>query len=500
MKFSRLIALLIAITLQLAGFTSQAQSAFNRNRTPATSNNGNNAFNQNRKNNFNDYRYSLNSEYAKKLGGRWNNFNSFRGMDIPEDQKVKPVIWNGDKDNREDKEVVIDEVIKPVIDNNNRPSPIAPVKEDKGEAASSLSFQLFGTPFSVRVPAGKAFRLTDTSPSSLSNAWMELSGPEYAAMLNDCLKIKGEQQMCDWAYLKMLEALSKKYCSDANSAAFLMAYLYGQSGYKIRLGTTEQGKLDMLYASRHRLLKKGYFKIDGVNFYPFYDHSDNMYISEANFSKEQPLSLWIPKEPVFARSVSGGLNRKSDRYPEMNYNTPVNENIIKFYDTYPPSYVGDNIMTRWAMIANTPMSAQVKQDLYPKLKATLTGLDELQAVEKLLNWVQTGFVYEYDDKVWGGDRAFFAEESLYYPYCDCEDRAILFTRLVRDLVGLDCILVFYPGHLAAAVNFRGDVSGDYIHYQNKRFTVTDPTYINARVGRTMPQMDNATAKVILLDR
>lgn len=37
-----------------------------------------------------------------------------------------------------------------------------------------------------------------------------------------------------------------------------------------------------------------------------------------------------------------------------------------------------------------------------------------------------GFVYEYDDKVWGGDSAFFAEESLYYPYYDCEGRFILF--------------------------------------------------------------------------
>lgn len=55
----------------------------------------------------------------------------------------------------------------------------------------------------------------------------------------------------------------------------------------------------------------------------------------------------------------------------------------------------------------------------------------------ILNWVQTGSEYEYDDKVWRHDRAFFAEETLYYPYCDCEDRSILFSRFVRDLLGLD---------------------------------------------------------------
>lgn len=44
-----------------------------------------------------------------------------------------------------------------------------------------------------------------------------------------------------------------------------------------------------------------------------------------------------------------------------------------------------------------------------------------------------GFVYEYDDKVWGGDSAFFAEESLYYPYYDWKAVSYCSDRLVRDL-------------------------------------------------------------------
>ena len=121
-------------------------------------------------------------------------------------------------------------------------------------------------------------------------------------------------------------------------------------------------------------------------------------------------------------------------------------------------------------------------------------------MERLLNLVQTGFVYEYDDKVWGYDRAFFSEESLYYPYCDCEDRAIMLSRWVRDLLGLETLLVYYPGHLAMAVAFDEPVAGDYIVYKNKHFTICDPTYINAPVGATMPSMDNAKATVILLNK
>jgi hypothetical protein len=35
-------------------------------------------------------------------------------------------------------------------------------------------------------------------------------------------------------------------------------------------------------------------------------------------------------------------------------------------------------------------------------------------------------------------------------------------------------------------------------YKNRRYTICDPTYINAPVGRTMPGMDNSEAQVIVL--
>ena len=151
------------------------------------------------------------------------------------------------------------------------------------------------------------------------------------------------------------------------------------------------------------------------------------------------------------------------------------------------------------MYANTPLDEHVKTKLYPILTDKFKGLSQLETANILLNWVQTAFVYEYDDKVWGHDRAFFAEETLYYPYCDCEDRAILYTRLIRDFLRLKTILVFYPGHLACAVCFTDDVSGDYISLNGERYVITDPTYIGAPVGITMPDMDNSRANIILLE-
>ena len=184
----------------------------------------------------------------------------------------------------------------------------------------------------------------------------------------------------------------------------------------------------------------------------------------------------------------------------MDVTVEVNKNLIDFFNDYPTSIHGDDFMTRWAMYANTPLTEEVKQKLYPGLKYYLKGLSQVDAVNLLLNYLQYGFPYGYDDEVWGYDRAFFAEETMYYPKSDCEDHAILFSRLVRDLVGLNVILVYYPGHLSTAVQFTDNVEGDYLSLNGRRFTVCDPTCIGAPAGYTHPDYDNQEAKVILLKR
>jgi hypothetical protein len=134
------------------------------------------------------------------------------------------------------------------------------------------------------------------------------------------------------------------------------------------------------------------------------------------------------------------------------------------------------------------------------LNAAIKDKSEEDAANIIINFVQTAFDYGYDDDIWGGDRAFFPDETIHYPYSDCEDRAILFSRLVRDLLNLEVVLIYYPGHLASAVYFHENISGDYVYYDNKKYLICDPTFIRANIGRTMTGMDNGKAKVIILDK
>lgn len=102
-------------------------------------------------------------------------------------------------------------------------------------------------------------------------------------------------------------------------------------------------------------------------------------------------------------------------------------------------------------------------------------------------------------KQFGYERPLFGDESFYYPRNDCEDRAILYSILVRDLIGLDVVLVHYPGHLGTAVHFTENVAGSYYDVGGKHYVVCDPTYIGAGVGEVMPQFENTKVTIVRVE-
>ncbi len=113
-----------------------------------------------------------------------------------------------------------------------------------------------------------------------------------------------------------------------------------------------------------------------------------------------------------------------------------------------------------------------------------------------LHFVQYATGYETDLEQFGYQKFFFPEEDLHYGYTDCADRAIFFSYLVKNLLGLKVIGLEYPDHLSTAVEFTTEVSGDYVMYGNEKYIICDPTYIGAPIGEAMPKYLHMTAKVV----
>lgn len=454
-------------------------------------------FSKHAKAEYEDYRAQCNAEYVKFLERAWKEYKVLPSIPRPKDEVVPPTIMpRQDKNKKQAKEIPIENVVSPIL-SLPQPKPISPIYENDKVEEKNFSFSYMGTTCEVRLPKDLNIRMSGCESCMIATIWKQLATNAMDNTIRDFLALRLKMQLCDWAYLNLIDTFAKAFCGHGNEAVIMAAFIYSQSGYKMRLGRDCE-KLYLLYGSKHGIYEKGYIVIEGINYYPLDDKVERMEISDFSFPQEQSMSLYIENAQKFTIRPSAKRKLASEQYHDVTIDSQVNLNLIQFYNTYPSSEVNGNFMTRWKMYADTPMDESVSQMLYPDIKNKIEGLSDVQAVNQILNWVQTAFQYEYDDKVWGHDRAFFAEETLYYPYCDCEDRAILFTRLVRDLLGLKCILVYYPGHLASAVCLKQQVNGDYISLDGDVYTICAPTYIGAPVGITMPEMDNRSAKVIKL--
>lgn len=381
-----------------------------------------------------------------------------------------------------------------------QPQPLAPVEEDVTSFNDYYSFVSFGTEYKVRMGDNCRFTLNDVNENAVADALQNMLNTQFDNILYDCLELRKDHHLSDWAYYNMLCSLVDSfYGKDTNEANLVLAFLYMQSGYKIRMGHDRE-HVYVLMASLHSICGKFYFNVGGDKFYVLRgEDPDRMSICEVPFQKEMGLSLIIPDIQDFALETTAPRTITSNRYPEFSFTVSLNKNLIDFYNTYPASTLDNDFKTKWVMYANAPMVEEIQNQLYPQMKTKLDGLSEYDAVNRLLNWVQTGFDYKFDSEVWGDDRPFFGEETLFYPYCDCEDRAILLSHLVRDLLGLNAALVYVPGHLAMAVEFNEAVDGCYFDVDGRRFVFCDPTFINAEVGEYSPMSDMNKAQLVLLE-
>lgn len=455
-----------------------------------------------RQKDFDEFRRKRNEEFAKYMSQSWQPFLLDEPVTRPIEKDKEPVIYDERNDHQQkNKETLVEIIPYQKPSPKPQPEPVVPIYEND-EANTTCSFVFYGTPMRVRCGDLTSYRLSSTNEKALSSAYLKLTDRKYDNLLFDCLALRKKHCLCDWAYFKLLEAVAAEVCGKGtNEAVFLQGVLFNQSGYRVRFAEEQSnGHLHLLVGTEGFVFDYESVGIKGKTYY-LLDKSKvrNLNICNLDMPDEKEMSLHINESPLLSKKMSAPRSIKAKSYG-TEVESSVNENLIHFFNDYPTSYANNNFMTRWAYYANTPISTEVKEKIYPQLRNKLQNTTPLIATNILLNWVQTGFVYEKDDVVWGSDRALFAEETLYYPFCDCEDRSILFSHIVRDLVGLDVVLVYYPGHLATAVCFSEEVEGDYIMVKNRKFIVADPTYIPAKVGRTMPGMDNDVAKVILCEK
>ena len=436
----------------------------------------------------------LDKEFKDYLKQEWKRYELFKAEHLytkPKPETI-PEYEKPEKDIPDRISVELPEKTEPVVlPEVVQPSEPLPVENPDIKSNSFSSISFYGANISVPVDPGYDFHLAEEiNEETISKGWEDLAGSFYNNVPALLFKEKKRLNLNDWGYYRLVKDYSEKISPDRNEQVFIQWFLLLRSKYKTRLAY-ENSKLYLLLPSLNTIYEMPYFTFDGLRYYLVNGEVSNIYTYERDYPEAAAVISLDLVEPV-----NTGSNVQEDNITfsvngeEHDIKIAYNRNTIDFYRDYP---LANAEVYFDAAVAPATVSS-IEREFTP-----LTGgMSEYDEVSFLLHFVQTAFKYETDREQFGREKMFFPDELFYYPASDCEDRAVLFSYLVRKLAGLDVIGVEYPGHMAAAVKFHGNVNGDFIVFKGSKYVICDPTYINAPVGATMPEYEVSTVKPIPL--
>ncbi|MDR1860941.1 MAG: hypothetical protein LBR06_08505 [Bacteroidales bacterium] len=453
---------------------------------------------------FDDFVEEQNREFAKFLRETWVEYDVNAPFVRPKrPEPVKPTKYNKDLPPTSPKETPVTDVTKipsapvPAPEQTPQPpavpEPVVPVVPEAPPAVptAALKFDFYGDQVAIDPALKGAVSLTGIAENDIANAWEALSRLNYKPLVDGCLTLKKSMALNDYGYLLLAYTAAENLNTSkkANNTVLLQWFIVCQSGYRARLARSGS-QLLLLFATDDRIYGNSFLRLNNEIYYIFRNKLDSE-ASLCTYNRDfgaatRKIDMHIATPQMFGGKTSS-KNFSAKNFP-LKVSASVSEKQILFYKDYP--------QCDFSVYANAPVSDDISNITFPQLKAAVAGKSDEQAVNMLLNFVQTAFAYKTDDEQFGYEKPLFVEETFYYPYCDCEDRSILFSCLVRTLLGLDVVFLEYPNHLATAVCFNAAVAGDYLTVGQKKYVICDPTYIGAGVGKTMPQYQNSSVKVL----
>jgi hypothetical protein len=183
-----------------------------------------------------------------------------------------------------------------------QPSPIPTTKE--------FNFICYGTPCTVRFDNSLRFKLNSNSENAVADAWQQLSSEMSEILLEDCLRLRKDLSLGDWAYYCLLRDLGDSYFgTNTDESKVMQAYLLAQSGYDFRIGRRDEKLVllmpfdgDVLCWEKSPQYVMYYVPIDGKKFYIVSKSGSGAtrVFNHKFFNNDKVLSLRMPCPPKFA--------------------------------------------------------------------------------------------------------------------------------------------------------------------------------------------------------
>ncbi|MBL0708948.1 MAG: hypothetical protein JJW00_07875 [Sulfurimonas sp.] len=356
------------------------------------------------------------------------------------------------------------EILKPIV-----------VKKD-------ISFDFYGSYLGFDVPIGiKNAKYYPQNQKGIENFFNSAASSEYENLISDIKKVSKNMNLNDWGVYLLVLKISSQVQHNQDNSNLLSWFIFNKLGYAVKVGLAQR-RIVLLHYSKKTIYSTPNYSFSGKKFYVVSNYSKGslgrLYSYKQNYpGANKPLDLALKTLPDFKSDMKNktiGFKELGKKY-ELSFE--FNQNLIDFMATYPQA--------DYETYFNAPLDSRTYSEIAKGIKKYVDGKKTGDAMNFVLHFVQKSFKYERDNEQFGREKVMFAAETLYFDKSDCEDRAVLFSYLVKELFGVGVVGVKYKDHISTALYVP--MSGDVVRAGKRKFVVADPTYINANIGQSMPK-------------
>ena len=376
---------------------------------------------------------------------------------------------------------IIDKLISP-----EKKDSIPPQKETLSVVPASISF--YGTEIPIILPNNELPVLNSLTQEGIIRFFNVAVNSSMVNNLTVSIKKNAENcKLNDWGLASMLMSVSKKFYSSRNDQVLFTWYALIRNGFNPKVGF-DQKQIYLLLPANEKVYSTIY-QVQGKTYYLFdfefnTQQPDLLSIYEGDYpGNKSGFSLLLTESPQFGNHNITKLNG-----PNHPIELKINQNLIDFYYAYPSCEL--------KVFFAAPISDDTEKQLDVYFNPLLEGKNDDERVAFLLEFVQKGIPYLTDQQQFGREKYFFAEETLYYPGADCEDRAVLLAKLINRYTKLEAIGLLYPEHVSVAVNIKDIPGMKYFNYKDKHYYSCDPTYLGAQCGEIMTKLITTVPEII----
>jgi Beta-propeller repeat len=432
--------------------------------------------------------------FVEHLKESWKVYNLNIGIDpqtAPKPDYIRQFAENTSSTNNQ---VDIKNIEQQINLKNKLVQPILKKKEDVSFETNSGSIDFYGR--TIDYSYDRRFlnqKITSYTENDIADYWEKMSETNYNHFIKQITDYKLEMNLNDWGYYKLLEKAAIKIFPDSeNQSNLFIWFMFSKSSYKVRIARVNSNSIKLLLPSINTIYGLKFKDFKGIRYYLINSNETDIFTYETDFADSKLLldfniykTIHISNE-IAVKDLKYEIDGKVE-----NISLKYNPNIVKFFKDYP--------LVSAKIYLDATASLVFKESIAIELKSQLDKMSNVESVNYLLKFAQNAFEYKTDKNQFGSEKFCFPEETLFYPYSDCEDRSFLFAYLVRELLNIDIIGLGYDGHFAVGVELNDNTAGDYVSFKGKKYIITDPTYKNAPIGSILDEFKGKQAVIYNID-